>query len=398
MQRRLGSIFRATMRNTAIAILVCALMHLAHAGDPVDGTAAAPAPSVPSPAELARRALVQRVDPSIVSVTTYIKVPEGVAREGRWSVADDSPIAGYARETVSSGIVVDNAGTILCARTPLLLDGQTFSDRYDVESSVGSRFDVELLGVEPTINLAVLRVKPAPGQSLADLVPAKIGSVSDLRVGDDLYAMGDPFGAARVFAPGIVMSLPQVSCYQADLTGSLIQASMAVSPGALGGALVNRDGLVMGMIVPPPSLDADARPAPEPYVTYGMQIQTAIGVGEAITRKRSTTSPFVGFSVLALPELKAKLHDDARFDALAKPSYGLYVEDVFTPSPAARAGVQVGDFVMEINGNKIRSVVDFQQSLYYFAGTQVPVRIFRSGRELTPMLAIEARPPSANRP
>jgi S1-C subfamily serine protease len=102
--------------------------------------------------------------------------------------------------------------------------------------------------------------------------------------------------------------------------------------------------------------------------------------------------------IYSATELKAKLHDDARFDALAKPSYGLYVEDVFTPSPAARAGVQVGDFVMEINGNKIRSVVDFQQSLYYFAGTQVPVRIFRSGRELTPMLAIEARPPSANRP
>jgi len=70
---------------------------------------------------------------------------------------------------------------------------------------------------------------------------------------------------------------------------------------------------------------------------------------------------------------------------------------VFTPSPASAAGVRVGDWVVEINGNPIRTVVDFQQSLYYFAGTSVPVRLFRDGKEITPMISIEPRPPSANR-
>jgi S1-C subfamily serine protease len=101
--------------------------------------------------------------------------------------------------------------------------------------------------------------------------------------------------------------------------------------------------------------------------------------------------------VLTSAELRAKLRDDARFEALAKPGHGLYIDDLFSPSPAEREGVQVGDWVLEVNGNPIRSVVDFQQSLYYFAGTRVPVRIFRGGRELVPMIAIEARPPAANR-
>ncbi len=381
-----------------VAVLRCSAFGGASQAGPSSAQPAAPVQPAPAAAaEVARRALVARVDPSIVSVTTYIKVPDGVAYDGRWQVADESPFPGYAREIVASGIVIDASGTIICARTPLLLEGDSFADRYDVESSVGTRFEVELLGAEPTINLAVLRVKDPSAQPMTDLVPARIGSVESLRVGDDLFAIGDPFGAARTFAPGIVMALPRVSCYQADLTGSLIHGSMAVAPGAVGGALVDRDGSVVGMIVPPPAVDPQARTLPEAFSTYGMQVQTALGVGEALARKRSTVSPFVGFSVLTGAELKAKLRDDAKFEALAKPAHGLYIEDVFSPSPASAAGVQVGDFLTEVNGTRIRSVVDFQQCLYYFAGTRVPVRIFRGGRELTPMVAIESRPAKANR-
>jgi len=354
--------------------------------------------SSPSQAELHRRELAARLDASIVSVTTYIAVPEGVAFAGRWQVAEESPIPGYARERVASGFVIDGDGTILCCRSPLLLDGGGFADRFDIETRNGARFEVELLGAEPTINLAVLRVKPEPGQSLSDLVPVRVGSLSTLHVGDDLYAIGDPFGAARTFAPGVVMALPQVSCYQSDLTGSLIHGSMAVSPGALGGVLVDRGGAVMGMIVPPPAAEPNQRTEPAAFTTYGMQIQTAVAVGEALRKKRSDISPFLGISVLNLKELKAKLRDDAKFEAIVKPEFGLYIDDVFTPSPGSVAGVQVGDFVMEINGHRIQSVSDFQQSLYYFAGTQVPVRIFRNGKDINPIMKIESRPQAANRP
>lgn len=383
------------MRVSRLAVIVGLLAQSApsQGGD----TDAPRAVATPSPTELARRELARVVQPSIVSITNYEKVPDGASYEGRWLIAEESPIPGYARQTVASGIVVDSTGTVLCCRSPLLLENGSFADHYDVESSSGTRFSAELLGAEPTINLAVLRVKPAEGQSIADLVPIRVGAVAELQVGDDLFAMGDPFGSARTFAPGVVMSLPQASCYQADLTGSLIHASMSVCPGASGGALVDRNGSMMAMIVPPPAEDPATRTAPEPFVTYGMQAQTALAVGEALTRKRTTTSPFLGFSVLNLAELKAKLRDDRQYEAIVKPAHGLYIDDIFTPSPAAAAGVQVGDFVMEINGNRISTVPDFQQALYYFAGTTVPVRIFRAGRELTPMIAIESRPVEANR-
>jgi len=345
----------------------------------------------------ARRALQASVVPSIVTVTAYEPVPAGVPHEGRWAIADESPYAGLARAAVSSGIAVGADGTVICCRTPLILENGGFAERIEVETSTGVRIDAELLGSEPTINLAVLRLKPAAGEVPGGLAPARIGKVDSLEIGDTVFAVADPFGAARTFAPGVVMALPVAACYQADLTGSFIHSSMAISPESVGGALVNAAGEVMGMLVPPPSIQPSERPQPHAYVTYSMQIDTALGVGEALTKKRSNHSPWTGFSVLSQQELKARMKDDAAFAALPKPAFGLLVDDLYDPSPATAAGVRRGDFVTEINGTRIMGVVDFQQSLYYFSGTQVPVKFFRDGKDLTVMLKIEERPAAANR-
>lgn len=364
-------------------------------------------PAAPAPSSLAsllgqidtaRRALQEQVTPSIVTVNTYIKVPDGVPFEGRWQVADESPFPGYAREKVASGILIDDRGTILCCRDPLTLGGGTFAEIYEIDTPTGARFPCELIASEPTINLGILRVKLAPGQTLGDLRPARIGTSDSVQLGDTVFAAADPFGSARTFAQGTVMALPTASCYQADLTGSFIHASMPIAPGAIGGALVNTAGEVVGVLVPPPSLDPEAKPDPHAFVTYALQIDTALGVGKALIEKRSNHSPWVGFSVLSQDELKARLRDDAQFTALSKPAAGIFVDDVFDPSPAVKAGIRRGDFILSINGRPIASVVDFQQSLYYFSGASVPIRFFREGKEINGMITIERRPREANRP
>ncbi|MBU3682575.1 MAG: serine protease [Phycisphaerales bacterium] len=348
--------------------------------------------------DAARHRLHEDVSRSIVTVNAYIKVPEGVAYEGRWQVADESPFPGYAREHVSSGIFVNADGTVLCCRKPLTLEGGVFAERFEVESAQGERFEAELVASEPTINLGILRVKPESGTpGFGSLVPARIGKLDRLATGDTVFAIADPFGSARTFAPGVIMALPTAACYQADLTGSFIHGSMAVGPGSIGGALANPAGEVIGIIVPPPSLDPLARPVPLPDVTYAMQVDTALGVAEALKQKRSNDSPWLGFSVLSASELKARMRDDAAFAALAKPARGIYVDDLYDPSPASRAGVKRGDWVVEINGRPIAAVVDFQQALYYFSGTTVPVKLFRDGQDVMVTSMIERRPPEANR-
>jgi S1-C subfamily serine protease len=379
------------------------MLRAAAATQPPVAAATAPTPQAQSaagPFDTANadlRAVNAAVRPAVVTVTAYEPVPEGVAYDGRWAIADESPYPGFARMNVSSGFVASADGTVLCCYTPLTFPNGSLVERVDVEAADGSRFDAELVAAEPTINLAVLRIKPIADGSFGSLSPIVPGSVDDLEIGDAVFAVADPFGSSRTFAPGVIMALPTAACYQADLTGSFIHGSMAIAPGAVGGILVNGAGQTVGMLVPPPSTDAAARPEPQSHVTLAMQVQTALGVAEALKTKRSTESPWVGFSVLSAAELRRKMNDQAAFDALVKPANGLYIDDVYDPSPASAAGVKVGDWITTMNTTTIHGVVDFQQSLYYFAGAQVPARIFRDGKEMTITLRIEKRPAEANR-
>ena len=360
----------------------------------------APAPSFAAVLEAqdaARKALYAKIAPSIVTVTSYLKVPPGTLLEGKWKIADESPYKGYMRQQVASGILLDDTGLVLCCRSPLALDDGSFAPIVDIETSSGYRFDAELIASEPTINLALVQIKLSEDQTLGDLVPATIGRGETVEIGDTVFAAADPFGATRTFAPGVVMALPTASCYQSDLTGSFVHSSMSISPGAIGGALVNTRGEVIGMLVPQPSLDAVERTVPETHTTFAMQIETAIGVGKALKEKRTNDSPWLGLSVLSFEEKRRKMNDNTAFEALQKPANGLFIDDVYDPSPAATAGIRPGDIILSISDTKIVSVVDFQQALYYFSGTKVPVRFFREGKEFMKIMAIEKRPTSANR-
>ncbi len=379
------------------SILVFATVLAFQTAQPADP---APAPSFAAVLEAqdaARKALYAQIAPSIVTVTSYLKVPPGTLLEGKWKIADESPYKGYMRQQVASGILLDDTGLVLCCRSPLALDDGSFAPLVDIETSSGYRFDAELIASEPTINLALVQIKLSEDQTLGDLVPATIGRGETVEIGDTVFAAADPFGATRTFAPGVVMALPTASCYQSDLTGSFVHSSMSISPGAIGGALVNTRGEVVGMLVPQPSLDAVERTVPETHTTFAMQIETAIGVGKALKEKRTNDSPWLGLSVLSFEEKRRKMNDNTAFEALQKPANGLFIDDVYDPSPAATAGIRPGDIILSISDTKIVSVVDFQQALYYFSGTKVPVRFFREGKEFMKIMGIEKRPTAANR-
>ena len=341
--------------------------------------------------------IAEALSTSVISVTSYIKVPTTPSPTGRWEIADESPYPGYMRHLVASGIVVDDQGTLLCCRSPLVTDEGGLAEIIDAELSSGTRYRAELIASEPTINLAILKLTPPDGQDFSELRPIRRANSMALRPGDRVIAVGDPFGSARTFAPGSIMALPATACYQSDLTGSLIHASMPIAPGSVGGALVNGAGEVVGLLVPQPQLRPEERTLPLPYVTYAMPLETAFGVGEALRKKRTNESPWMGFSVLSRDELRARLGAE-KYEAMVKPAHGIYVDDMYDIGPGAKAGVRSGDFLLSVSGMRIVSVVDFQQALYYnFGGTPVQIEVFRDGKTVPLMIRIEKRPADANR-
>jgi S1-C subfamily serine protease len=110
---------------------------------------------------------------------------------------------------------------------------------------------------------------------------------------------------------------------------------------------------------------------------------------DALRAKASTESPWLGISVLELDwRLRQKLGKS--------PRTGIYIDDVYEPSPASRAGIQPGDVLVSMGGQRLLTVSDFQRWLYLFGiDAAIEVEVWRDGKTGTHTLKIEQRPAAA---
>ena len=142
---------------------------------------------------------------------------------------------------LGTGVVIDDSGTIL---------GSLHVVRDAVEVRVtfadGTESEARVIVRQPENDLAVLRPTVIPD----DLVPATLTSSDTLRVGDDVVAVGNPFGISNSLSAGVVSGMGRN--YRSPKTGDtltkLIQFDAAVNPGNSGGPLLNRDGEVVGIV------------------------------------------------------------------------------------------------------------------------------------------------------
>jgi len=174
------------------------------------------------------------VAPSVVRVTGYD--PTG-ARRTETSAAE-SPHENAV--SVGSGVVIDEAGTILtnlhvAGSAPILK--VTFADGLETEA--------DLVGAQPENDLAVIRPHRLPD----DLKPAALASTRGLAPGDEVVAVGFPFGLSRSVSAGVVSGLGRSwQLGEGEPARNLIQFDAAANPGNSGGPLVNRDGEVLGIV------------------------------------------------------------------------------------------------------------------------------------------------------
>ena len=177
-------------------------------------------PAAPSPTAVAYAA----VAPSVVRVEELPANP-----------SDNSEIA------VGTGVVIESNGTILTA-----LHVVAGAQRIGIVFANGERSEAVLLNAEPDKDLAVLRAKIIPD----DLQPATIGSSSELHPGDQVIAVGNPFGIGPSVTAGVISGLHReyFSPEGKQTLKDLIQFDAAVNPGNSGGPLVMDDGSVVGIV------------------------------------------------------------------------------------------------------------------------------------------------------
>lgn len=254
-----------------------------------------------------------------------------------------------------------------------------------VGSADGGRWTAEVLGAEPTLDLAILRIREnawkAPQPAL------RLGDSDAVQAGDWLLAVSDPPGPAVGLSVGVASSAAERQCYQQQRSATMLQSSIALADAASGAAVTDLHGAVVGMVVRLPAVGATETARAESAGLAILPINLALNLKEALTVARSDRSPWLGISVLELSKAPA---------AVAARGRGVYIDNVFGPSPASRAGIARGDVLLSFDSHEIGSVSDFQKALYAAGiGHRAELRIVRDEKELTLTAPVEERPASA---
>jgi S1-C subfamily serine protease len=208
----------------------------------VAGWLAAPVERGPTHADVQaaiEEAFEERASPSVADA--YEVIRPSVVRVRGLPAEGEGEVEGFvAGENVGTGVVIVETGTIL---TNLhVVHG---ASRLSITFADGTESDAAVIGARPEHDLAVLQARTLPD----DLVPATMRSTADLAPGDEVVAVGFPFGIGPSASAGVISGLKReyISASGARLT-NLIQFDAAVNPGNSGGPLVTTDGEVVGIV------------------------------------------------------------------------------------------------------------------------------------------------------
>lgn len=297
--------------------------------------------------------------PSVVFITTVEHVRDF------WTQNVDEVASG-----TGTGFVWDNAGHLVTNNH--VVDGHKTAK---VRLSDQRVFDAVVVGVSPEHDLAVLKL-----QKTADMPPpVQVGGSSDLKVGQKVFAIGNPFGLDHTLTSGIISALGR-SIDGEDGAGmeGLIQTDAAINPGNSGGPLLDSAGRVIGVnvaIYSPSGASAG--------IGFAIPVDVVNRVVPRLVKDGRYTRPALG---ITLNDTVSK----AINQKLA--SNGVVVLEVAAGSPAAQAGIRgvqltandeliLGDIIQAIDGNAINSANDLTSVLdNYQPNSRVAVTLLRDGK------------------
>jgi serine protease Do len=285
------------------------------------------------------------------------------------------PVPSVPRErqakSLGSGVIVSADGLVLTNNH--VVSG---AQELKVTLSDGREFEAEVVGSDPETDVAVVRLQ---GQ-VTDLPPLALGDSSNLRLGDVVLAIGNPFGVGQTVTMGIISATGRSRVGIVDYE-DFIQTDAAINPGNSGGALVNMNGELIGINTAILSRTGG-------YQGVGFAIPTDLA--EPIMRGLIRDGKIVrGWLGVTIQELNKDLAEGLGIDINA----GVLISEVHPDSSAAKAGLERGDVVVELDGKAMISASRLRNALAAKQpGAKVTLKILRDGKRKTVVATLGARP------
>ncbi len=302
--------------------------------------------------------VVEKVSPAVVYVGT-VQVVETRARNRAVDLFFFGPQEERrAVEGLGSGVIIDPSGLIVT--NDHVIRG---ASEIHVVLADGRQLNAEVIGSDSDADLAVLKVN-----ARGALPAAKLGTSSDLMIGETLIAIGSPLGLKKTVTAGVLSALGRTVRDGDRVFNDFLQTDASINPGNSGGPLLNVDGEVVGI--------NSAIIASAQNIGFAIPADKVRRIVEELKQFGKVRPAWVGLDVRPLTmELAKRLGWDR--------TYGAIISSIEEGSPAQTAGFQRGDIVTQVGSTQVESADDLSSRLRGLtAKSTVHFGVFRGGQEL----------------
>ena len=247
------------------------------------------------------------------------------------------------------------------------------ADKVTVQLLDGREYPAEIIGTDPPTDVALIKIDA--DEKLPFL---SLGNSDQLEVGDWVLAFGNPFGLSHTLTAGIVSAKGRSGIGLTDYE-NFIQTDAAINPGNSGGPLVNIDGEVVGM-----NTAIFSRSGGYMGIGFAIPINMAEDIHQQLVKHGGVTRGRLGVLIQDLTKELAESFDIDQRE-------GILIAQVMEDSPAEKAGLQQGDVILKLNGNKVDKVAKFRNQIAMTRpGTEVEFLVLRDGKMKTIQAAVGA--------
>ena len=262
-------------------------------------------------------------------------------------------------EGQGSGFIIDSDGYILT--NAHVVEG---ADKVRVQLNNNKEYSAEVIGLDKRTDVALVKIQ---GEHLP---VAKLGDSDQVQVGDWVLAIGSPFGFTHTATQGIVSAVAR-NLPRGDYV-PFIQTDAAVNPGNSGGPLFNSKGEVIAI-----NSQIYSRSGAFNGLAFSIPINVAKNIADQLKDKGEVVRGWLGVRIQGLDQTLAESFgmDTPR---------GALVAEVMENSPAAKAGIENGDVIIEFNGKTVQKSADLPALVATTPiGNKADVKLLRDGKELT---------------